>query len=246
MSDNDVPLFRSPTKSDFANVHASEGSGTTVLTRADSLWHVFNLIAARSCQLPSAGISAGDVVVLENRGAFDLTVLSSDGTALTYANVAAGSLGDPTIRVGKVILIATQAVPTASTHWKVSEVYEEGVQAMGNSSGAIVFAISMTFRRYNRLVVAGMSANGTFSSAVSSFSASWPAAINRLINNSPHIYPVLIMQTGSTLEIALCEFGSGAGQMQFKRPAGATWPGSGTGLIGQGSTAAEAVFSYYI
>lgn len=105
-----------------ANVRASEGAGTTTLVAADARHQIFNLSAARTVVLPSAGIIKGEKVVLENTGAFDLSMQSSDLTALTRTNVGGGV--DPTIRVGYTVMLALQDAPTAPAHWRVLECEE--------------------------------------------------------------------------------------------------------------------------
>jgi hypothetical protein len=104
------------------NVRGSEGAGTTTLTRVDAKRQIFALTAARTVVLPSTGIRQGEKIVLENRGAFLLSIQSSNTNTLTDANTAAGGVGDPSIERGKVELIAMQDAPTAAFHWLVSDV----------------------------------------------------------------------------------------------------------------------------
>jgi len=104
-----------------ANLRTSEGNGTTTLVAGtDNPSQVFNLTNTRSCVLPSTGVNAGDVWVIENRGAFDLTLKSSDTTAMTNLNTA--NLIDPTCNNNRTVMRALQATPTAPSHWMVVDV----------------------------------------------------------------------------------------------------------------------------
>ena len=96
-------------KTDQNGVRSSEGAGTTTLTVADNKRQRFNLSAARNVALPSAGIKAGDEFVLINPNTFTLTIKASDSSNIIK------SYGS------KVIVIALQDTPTASSHWEVSE-----------------------------------------------------------------------------------------------------------------------------
>ena len=129
-------------------IRPSEGAGTTTLTSTDRRSQVFNLSAARTVVLPTTGIKAGDIITLENIGAFDLTVQSSNATALTVAN---GTNMDATIRKGKVVLIALQDAPTTPSHWKVRDVYEE-VSYSDTTTGAISTTATVTLRRVNNII----------------------------------------------------------------------------------------------
>lgn len=97
-----------------ANVRASEGAGTTTLTSSDNLWQIFNTSAARVCVLPSTGITAGQCIKIENVGSGGtLEVQSSNTNTLCYVNSLYSS----------VELVALQASPTTSAHWKVNFAY---------------------------------------------------------------------------------------------------------------------------
>ena len=142
-----------------ANIRASEGAGTTTLVAGtDNPSQVFNLSASRTVVLPSTGVNAGDVWVLENRAAFDMIVQSSALTALTVANSANQ---DATVQQGYVVLRALQALPTTPAHWLVEYVRDEA-QYTGTTSGAIAVAFTINFLRINRLVsLQALSASGT-------------------------------------------------------------------------------------
>ena len=86
-----------------ANVRASEGAGTTTLTKDDSRVQLFNLSAARDCVLPSTGVKKGHTFHLYNPNAFALTVKASDTS---------------TISAGGSSFTALQDTPTTNSHWK--------------------------------------------------------------------------------------------------------------------------------
>lgn len=109
--------------SSASNIRGSEGAGTTTLTDNDNREQTFSLTAARTCVLPSAGIIAGECFILENTGAFDLTVQASGGQNLT----AALTNLDATIQKGRVILRALVATPTTAANWLVEYVFEQYV-----------------------------------------------------------------------------------------------------------------------
>lgn len=108
---------------DIVNVRSSEGAGTTTLTSSDSRQQIFQLSAARTVVLPSTGVLKGHVYVLENTGAFDLTIQSSNLSVLIRAN---GTNITATIQKGRVVLVALQDAPTTPAHWRVQDLYEEG------------------------------------------------------------------------------------------------------------------------
>jgi hypothetical protein len=139
-----------------ANVRDSEGAGTTTLTSFDKRHQVFNLSASRTVVMPSAGILKGEKWILENRGAFDLVPQASNTTQIqnnnTTDNAASGSVGDPTIRVGMVVLEAMQDTPTTPAHWRVADVYEEGSIA-STTAGAITTAVTMKYVRKGTSIV---------------------------------------------------------------------------------------------
>lgn len=139
-----------------ANVRSSEGAGTTTLTSSDNRYQIFNLSAARTCQLPTTGVNAGDVWEIENQTAlsssdFSLTITASGGSALTVAN---GANVDATIRNGYVRLVALQATPTTPAHWRVAEVNEthQHSTAFTFTGGATVSAKTLRIVRQDRQV----------------------------------------------------------------------------------------------
>lgn len=98
---------------DQPNVRVSEGAGTTTLAyntsgTGDCLGQIFNLSAARTCVLPSASISAGQKVYIQNVGAFLLTVQSSNGNVLA------------TVQGTQFVATALVATPTTAAHWAIS------------------------------------------------------------------------------------------------------------------------------
>jgi len=108
----------------------SADADTTFLSTMTDV-QIANLTTARIYTLPStdpstgATVKAGRELIFKNRGSFNLSFNSSAGTAMTVANVATGSVGDPTIRNGYVRLRALQDAPTTPAHWLVEEVSDE-------------------------------------------------------------------------------------------------------------------------
>lgn len=88
-----------------AYVRPSEGAGTTTLTSADNKWQIFNLSANRICVLPSADIKAGEVVRVENRSAFALTIQSSGLNAVDL------------VSHGMSEMLALVDSPSSAAHW---------------------------------------------------------------------------------------------------------------------------------
>jgi hypothetical protein len=135
-----------------ANIRASEGAGTTTLTRDDNRVQVFNLSAARTVVLPTTGIKAGDVIVLRNRSTFVLTVKSSDTTNLTIAN---GHNTEGTLRNGYISIMALQDTPTTNAHWITIDAIEQGSFAPTVSSTTNIDATSGSsgkfFRNLNKI-----------------------------------------------------------------------------------------------
>lgn len=109
--------------------NATTSGAATAFTISDNPIQIFTLTGAGNATLPTTSVPVGYLITLYNRGAFDLTVKSSNGTTITAANAASGSFGDPTIYQGKVILQAINATPTAPSDWLVVSVAEEGTYA---------------------------------------------------------------------------------------------------------------------
>lgn len=108
-----------------ANIRAAD-SVDVVLTGTDNRNQVFSNSSSINVTLPTTNILAGDTFTMTGTSTtFALTFKSSDGTAFTGANGATGSVGDPTIRFGKVRFIATVATPTTPGQWIVAEIFEQ-------------------------------------------------------------------------------------------------------------------------
>jgi len=91
-----------------SNIRASEGAGTTTLTSSDVHDQTFNLSAARNVDLPTTGITAGQVWTMRERtGSFALQVRSSGGN-----NIIA-------VKKGTAALVALQNTPTTAAHWAI-------------------------------------------------------------------------------------------------------------------------------
>lgn len=95
-----------------ARIRSSEGAGTTTLTIDDFRHQVFNLSAARTVVLPTTGVKKGMKWVIENQGAFTLTVQSSNATTLA------------TVQGTRFIGEALIDSPTTAAHWIVSNIGE--------------------------------------------------------------------------------------------------------------------------
>ncbi len=110
------------------NVRASEGAGTTTLTSDDNRHQIFNTSATgRICVLPTANIKAGEVWVIENRGAYqaaEMTISALNGGSPQELTVANGCNLAASIGKGRVILEALQDSPSLASHWRVAEVTE--------------------------------------------------------------------------------------------------------------------------
>lgn len=138
--------------SQTAEIRSSEGAGTTTLVSTDKRVQAFNLSAARTVKLPTTGILAGESLLITNRTDFLLTIQSSDGTSITQANGASGSVGDASHKIGYALLRCIQDTPTASTHWIVEQVYDQGsfTHTINFSSSTGTAAITGQASRYTR------------------------------------------------------------------------------------------------
>ena len=228
---------------DSANVRASEGSGTTTLTIADDRRQIFTLSAARTVVLPTSGIRKGEKITLENRGAFLLSIKSSDTTTLTGANVASQSVGDPSIEIGKVELIALQDNPTAPSHWFVSDVEESANPTQPVPTGALDIAMEYRgFRvsRKNKVAFVGMresSATAVAASAGINFAAALPTRF------MPSLYQYCtsaLLNAG--ILTACCVQVSTDGTIAFSKYDNSNF----SGLTAIGANAQDSTFTYRI
>lgn len=120
------------------NVRATEGAGTTTLTRDDYRSQIFNLSAARTVVLPTTGIKKGEVFVIAARTGIDgvshLTVQASDASELTTA-----TSGMPaSIMRGYSVIQALIDTPVTASDWVVTESREAGATITtwtGNGTG---------------------------------------------------------------------------------------------------------------
>ena len=99
----------------YAGYVGDEPEGTS-LTYSMNRVQVINPAAARTIQLPSKNIRAGEVVTIVNR---------STSYAMTIQSSAAGAID--IISYGYIVVAALQAAPTAAAHWHVIEVYEHHI-----------------------------------------------------------------------------------------------------------------------
>jgi len=235
-----------------ANVRAAEGAGTTTLSSADNKWQIFNLSAARTAVLPSANIKSGDTYRIENRGGFVLSFQSSDLTALTAANTGSGGVGDPTISRGYATLVALQDIPTAASHWKVSEVTDEGSWSTTftfNSAGSTTTAKTIQYFRNNRFVTVvlllGTNIETTSGAASTRFSANTSMPIQIRPPTTNPIMFCMITNAGVTSNSVGCLGIDTAGIITAKRdPTGSAW--SATSLCGltSGTLGNDLQFTY--
>lgn len=158
-----------------ANVRATEGAGTTTLTRDDNRTQIFTLSANRSVTLPSTGVKAGEIWTFQNKSAFTLSFAASDTSSLTVAN---GNNLDPTIYNGRVILLALADNPSNCTQWRILHVVETTVPhsttwTFGNGGTGTISGRTVYFSRVNNSVRVALPASlqGTASSAPADLSA---------------------------------------------------------------------------
>lgn len=101
-------------------------SSTVALLTTSNRVQIITAGSSIDVTLPTTSIIAGDTFIIYGVSAvFGLTFKSSDGTAFTGANGAAGSVGDPFIRFGMVKFIAATATPTTPGGWIVAEIAEQ-------------------------------------------------------------------------------------------------------------------------
>jgi len=92
-----------------ANVRASEGAGTTTLVVGDNHQQIFALSADRTVKLPSTGVNAGDVWIMNERAeAFYLGVQSSDATPVGF------------VSGGSITFVALVNTPTGGGDWIIT------------------------------------------------------------------------------------------------------------------------------
>lgn len=128
-------MLRSARQTDSALIRPSEGSGTTTLDKDSNRSQMFNLSAARTCVLPTTGIKAGDVYVIENQGTFTLTVQSS----------ALATIGIVDSLQSTLICTALQDAPSTAAHWRVRLDYAQRVYSHGTTyNGGIAPTITLS------------------------------------------------------------------------------------------------------
>lgn len=143
-----------------ANARSSEGAGTTTLTDVDARRQIFNLSAARTVKLPTTGIRAGDVFVMENGSAsnFALTVQSSGANTI-------GILNPKTV----LTLTALQDAPTAAGHWLItvsspvlSIIKAHTPSGYGSGNTAVRYYTDNQILQGNAITFGGNSTDGSF------------------------------------------------------------------------------------
>lgn len=112
-----------------ANIRAADSTDVT-LTTTDNRVQVFAQSASINVTLPTTNVLAGDTFTMYGTSStFALTFKASGGTTFTSSNGATGSVGDPTIRFGRVMFVATTATPTTPGGWLVAEIDEQETSA---------------------------------------------------------------------------------------------------------------------
>lgn len=159
------------------NVRDSEGAGTTTLTSTDSREQIFNLSAARTVKLPSAGITKGDKWTFKN-------VASGD-----YALTIQPSGASTTLAVVNSIYSTAEAValvnsPSAAADWAVSFYYARREYTCDRAGEAFDIA-------YNggiKCTLSGTNLNlGSYRSAMSPYQTimgDWRMALNIFVNSN--------------------------------------------------------------
>jgi hypothetical protein len=145
-----------------SNIRASEGSGTTTLTKDDIPHQVFNLSAGRTVKLPSTGVKAGDIWKIENLTFNLLTLQASDASELTRSTSRTGG----SFEKGSCVVRAAIDTPTTASNWLVVDVEDLSNYVTGTSGGAVGVTFFVGFRRRNEIVTIE-AASGTASASAS-------------------------------------------------------------------------------
>ena len=171
MADNSTSLIRNPGKADSPTVRGSEGAGTTVLSRTDSFWQIFNLTAARTVLLPSVGVKAGDQIRLDLRSLFTLTVQAANASQIAVMST-----------VGYGTWVALIDSPAASTDWLSAGTFSSGTYTPTLSLAANANTLSANVTQWMRVgdivTVSGLLSVNKPASGSAAFSFSLPVAAN--------------------------------------------------------------------
>jgi hypothetical protein len=208
----------------FNTANINTANTTVTLTASDNRYQVFTSFSTgRTVNLPTTSIAAGEVWVLANTAAFDMTVAASGGSTVD------------TIQSGFIVLVALQAAPTTPAHWLILDFYDSGS-----------YTATCTDAVTNNATVKWVRKRGMVQMNVQQTSAS--AGASNVITASATNNPSRIRPTTSTLAACnvrssgLTEIGTVAvlssGGMQFFRQSEANY--SGTSGIGNDRT----TFSY--
>jgi hypothetical protein len=132
------------------------GASPFILTNAHNRIQIINPGGDGTIRLPTTSVIGGDIWVIHNRAAFDITVQSSGSNAIDIFNK------------GYIILEAAVNTPTSAANWLVREVYEE------TSHTTTITAINATppssawkIVRNNKVVTLTLTASVTEASKVS-------------------------------------------------------------------------------
>lgn len=179
------------------NVNAVDANAT--LTKDSNRHQVLTgLSVTRDLNLPTTGIAAGEVFLIENTTAFDLVIKASGGNALTIANSANI---DATIRKGNVLLRALQATPTTPAHWFVIDVIEEGTFTadfnQGVGAGGSNTSKTIAYRRSKKFVTLDLpdcliATGGTPNRGIDTASGTVPLRLRTASGTAHGVYNAII------------------------------------------------------
>lgn len=118
-----------------ANIRSPEGAGTTTLISSDNFNQTFNLTAPRTVILPSSGITAGQIITIQNAGNGALTVESSNTNMVAVVDSLYSSL--------KIMALIDS--PAAKADWVPNLNYSQLIYSAGtNYNGGLSPTITGT------------------------------------------------------------------------------------------------------
>lgn len=141
-----LDLVRKPNLLATVKVRDSEGAGTTTLTSADERTQIFNLSAARTCQLPSANIKKGDKwIVKKSDSVAKLTIQCGSAASATSKYIPSSQVIcylDSTFASAE--FIAKQDTPTTPDHWEMDFRFIEKLYHVGGTYNSITITLTGT------------------------------------------------------------------------------------------------------
>lgn len=233
------------------NVRASEGTGTTTLTSADNFWQVFNLSAARTVLLPSAGVTAGQRYVMQNQ--------SSSGT-LTVQSSGENTVCLVDSLYSKAELIALVNSPSTAANWMIgSFTYSQVAYLMGTNynggASPTVTGVTATWTNSRSEFLPYQTPDGTWRlrfNISGSFSSSSSTSIVRVTVNgvvfktgpSQTISVSFLNGTPSTLQWVGGRVDAGTSNVRGDLFAASTYDGSGGGFSGDVELDSKPTWAY--